>query len=188
MIFCFLTSMDYGLRTRGGIGELIKRISFERNKGRYMGRFFYDIIYFILIVVLMLELVFGIIVETFRDLRIEETKHDYDKQYICFICGVKKDDLEKNRQSFREHCEKVHNVWNYINYMLRLKFSDSQDLNAVNSFALQNIENKKISWVPLIEKHQSPAHNKEEEISTDHETEDDASINEEEREALKVNH
>jgi len=188
MIFCFLTSVDYGFRTRGGIGELITRISFERNKGRYMGRLFYDIIYFILVIVLMLELVFGIIVETFRDLRIEETHHDYDKANICFICGIKKDDLEKNRQNFQEHCEKVHNIWNYINYILRLKFSDPQDLNAINSFALENIEMKRISWVPLIEKNQSPDLGNHEEESTEEESEINGSVNEEERVLPKINH
>lgn len=185
-------SMDYGFRTRGGVGELIQRLSYERNSGRYIGRFFYDLAYFFLVVVLMLELVFGVIIETFRDLRIEETKHEYDKSYICFICGVKKDDLEKNRKSFKEHCEKTHNVWNYINYMLRLKFSDPQDLNAINSFALDMIENKKIGWVPLIEKnlHHSDLNENHDDSNkeSDSEISDDEIVNEEEIGALIINH
>ncbi len=188
MIFCLLTSLDYGLRTRGGIGEIIRRISFERNKVHYILRFIYDILYFALMIVLLLELVFGIIIETFRDLRIKETHNDHDKSYICYICGVKKDYLEKNRLNFKEHCEKVHNIWNYVNYMLRLKFLDPQELNAINSFALENLENKKIGWVPLVENYNKDDYINNTEHFTDDGIEENVSVNEEEREILKINH
>lgn len=149
LIFCFLTQVDYGLRLRGGIGELLKKVSFERNPGTYAARLIYDLIFFILIVVLMLELVFGIIVETFRELRMEQHEMEVDRANICFICGIHRDELEKDRKDFTEHCASQHNVWNYVNYMIRLKFSDPQDLNAVNSYALAQIQKKNISWMSL---------------------------------------
>lgn len=186
MTICFLFCLDYGMRARGGIGELIIRTSYERNHERYYIRFLYDVTYFVIIVVIMLELVFGIIVETFRDLRIKETNNDFDKVNICFICGVRKDDLEKNRKSFKDHCEKVHNVWNYINYILRLKFSDSQDLNAINSYALENIEKNQINWVPLINKNQS--FNLQEDCLSEVDSEEAMSVENEDREVLKINH
>jgi hypothetical protein len=96
----------------------------------------------------MRELVFGIIIETFKDLRIEEQHAEHDKHSICFICGVDKDQLEKDRVDFHLHCKKDHNIWNYINYILRLKFSDPQDLNAINSYTLEQIEKKYTTWIP----------------------------------------
>lgn len=140
--------MDYGLRLRGGVGETIPKVSYERTGSRYAGKFFFSLTFFILIVVLMLELVFGIIIETFKELRIDEQHAEHDLHFKCFICGVSKDDLEKDRIDFEEHNEKVHNMWNYVNYMIRLKFSDKHDLNAINSYTLENIEKKNINWIP----------------------------------------
>jgi hypothetical protein len=149
LIWCFLTELDYGTRFRGGIGELMAKVSYERRTGYYIFRWFYNLTYFILIIILMLEMVFGIIVETFRELRIHQTNNEIDKNDICFICGVKRDELEKNKKNFEEHIQKDHNLWNYVNYMIRLKFSDPHDLNAINSYAQSLLEKKNISWVPL---------------------------------------
>ncbi len=96
----------------------------------------------------MRELVFGIIIESFKDLRIRETNNENDRLTKCFICGVCKDDLEKERINFKSHCDKDHNLWNYINYMLWLKFSDPQNLNAINSYVLEQIEKKYTNWIP----------------------------------------
>ena len=56
--------------------------------------------------------------------------------------------MEKNRQNFVEHRSKIHYIWNYVDYMITLKFSDVHDLNAINSYAKEKIENKDISWLP----------------------------------------
>ncbi len=145
-----MTHSNGGFRIEGGIGDfLVQKFSFERTPGLYAGMFFYDCVSFIIINILMRELVFGIIIETFRDLRMEEQHHEHDKHYICFICGVTKDELEKDRVDFFNHRNVDHNPWNYINYMIRLKFSDPQDLNAINSYTLEQIEKKYITWMPL---------------------------------------
>lgn len=158
--------MDYGLRLRGGVGELLKKRSFQFYGAEYAGRLFYDMVYFLILVVLMLELVFGIIIETFRELRIEEHKSQFDKINICFICGVSKDDLEKDKKNFYEHCEKDHNVWNYVNYMVRLKFSNPHDLNAINSYTVELMKKKNITWFPIYK-------SKEKEIKMQKEKEDE---------------
>ena len=107
-----------------------------------------DDFFFILIVIIAIDLVFGIIISAFNNLRDEEQKHSTDRKNHCFICHVNKNTLEKNRQNFNEHRTKTHNLWNYVDYMIALKFSDFHDLNAINSYANQKIQNKDISWLP----------------------------------------
>ena len=148
LVFCFMSTLDYGLRNRGGVGDLMTRISFKRNTGRYMGRFFYDVTFFLLIVIIMIDMVFGIIIESFQELCNEDQKHENDKKSHCFICHVNRATVEKNRHNFNEHREKTHNLWNYVNYMISLKFADLHDLNAINSYAREKMDNKNISWLP----------------------------------------
>ena len=113
-----------------------------------MGRFFYDVTFFLLIVIIMIDMVFGIIIESFQELCNEDQKHENDKKSHCFICHVNRATVEKNRHNFNEHREKTHNLWNYVNYMISLKFADLHDLNAINSYAREKMDNKNISWLP----------------------------------------
>ena len=142
LIFCFLNSLDSGLRARGGIADSAIRLSYARNRDHYLRRLIMDDFFFILIVIIAIDLVFGIIISAFNNLRDEEQKHSTDRKNHCFICHVNKNTLEKNRQNFNEHRTKTHNLWNYVDYMIALKFSDFHDLNAINSYANQKIQNK----------------------------------------------
>ena len=148
LVFCFMSALDYGLRNRGGMGDLMTRISFKRHPSRYIGRIIYDDLFFILVVIIMIDMVFGIIIESFQELGNEEQKHVNDKKNHCFICHVNRGTVEKNRKDFNEHREKIHNLWNYVNYMISLKFADIHDLNAINSYAREKIDIKNISWLP----------------------------------------
>ena len=148
LVFCFLNAMDSGLRARGGIGDSGRSISFLTNKNHYLKRIIMDDIFFIIIVIIAIDIVFGIIIRGFSKLRDEDEKHENDKKNHCFICHVNKNSVEKNRQNFEEHRNKIHYLWNYVDYMITLKFSDVHDLNAINSYVCEKLGNKDISWLP----------------------------------------
>jgi len=60
---CFLYSLDEGLRNGGGVGDDMK----QPNLGSYKhyGRIVFDLSFFILVVVILLNIIFGIIIDTF---------------------------------------------------------------------------------------------------------------------------
>jgi hypothetical protein len=101
-----------------------------------------------IIVIVLTHIVFGIILDTFTELRMEQYQYENDTANVCFICGIKRDDCEKNNKNFDEHREKEHNVWDYANYMITLRLKDAQDLNATNSYAKEQLELKNIAWIP----------------------------------------
>ena len=143
---CFLTHIDYGMRMGGGAGDIMKTINYEQEY--YSGRFVFSMLFFLVIIVILLNIVFGIIIDTFAELREETTKNENDKKDVCFICGKHRDEIEKAGINFNHHKARNHNLWNYIYYIIGLKFQDPQDLNAVDSFALERIEKSSISWLP----------------------------------------
>ena len=140
LIFCFLNALDSGLRARGGIADSAIRLSYSRNKKHYIRRLIMDDFFFILIVIIAIDLVFGIIIGAFNTLRDEEQRHSADRKNHCFICHVNKNTLEKNRQNFNEHRTKVHNIWNYVDYMMTLKFSDVHDTDRCSRRSCYNAE------------------------------------------------
>ena len=148
LMFCFLTALDSGLRARGGLGDSGERISYARFPGHYVRRIITDDLFFFIVIIIMIDLVFGIVIEAFNHLGAKEQKQKNDVTNHCFICHINKATVEKNRQNFNEHRKKTHYLWNYVDYMISLKFSDIHDLNAINSYAREKLDNKDISWLP----------------------------------------
>jgi hypothetical protein len=115
---------------------VLQNVSLRDRPGFYIvHRLLYDFTFFVVIVIVLKKVLFGIILDTFRELRKKQFQTDSDIANICFICEIEKDECEKNNKSFKEHCENEHNIWEYANYMITLRLKDSQDLNAVNSYA-----------------------------------------------------
>ena len=96
----------------------------------------------------MIDLVFGIILGTFSEMREEERVSDNDRINHCFLCHITREIIEKRKEDFQFHREKRHNMWIYVDYMIFLKFSEFHDLNAINFFARTNLDNKNICFLP----------------------------------------
>ena len=148
LFFCFLSHLEFGLRTDGGIGEYIAKLSFIDTPGYFMGMFFFQFIFYIITIVIMLAVIGGSVIDTFAELRDKSRKDLNDLNNKCFICHGNRDEIEKGGEVFEEHINKVHNVWDYVDYMIGLKFVDPQETNAINSFVIEQLQDKKISWFP----------------------------------------
>ena len=148
LVYCFYTSLNQGSRAHGGLGDLMQKKSWEKSIATWFNRFIFSMIYYILIIILILNIVFGIIIDNFREQRVEMITKQFDAKNICFICGGLKDDFEKEGINFQNHRQNDHYFWNYVYYLIGLKFSNIQDLNAANSYAYEKILNKDISFFP----------------------------------------
>ena len=145
---CFMTHFNYGLRTDGGIGEYIKLKSFNHKAWAYGARFIFILGFFIIVTIILMSIVFGIVIDTFAGLREKYNLIEYDKNNVCFICGVSRDDLEKYGGNFESHINEEHKIWTYVEYIMGLKFVDSQETNSVNSYVIEMISKKNIAWFP----------------------------------------
>ena len=148
LFFCFLSHLEFGIRTDGGIGEYTAKLSFLDNPGYFMGMFFFQFFFYVITVVIMLAVIGGSVIDTFAELRDKSNKDLNDLNNKCFICHGNRDEIEKGGEVFEEHINKVHNIWDYVDYMIGLKFVDPQETNAINSFVIEQLEDKKISWFP----------------------------------------
>lgn len=58
------------------------------NRGKFFVRFVYDVTCFIIINIMLLNIIFGIIIDTFAVLRDEKNTIEDDKKNVCFVCSV----------------------------------------------------------------------------------------------------
>ena len=101
-----------------------------------------------MIMVLILAIIGGTIIDTFAELLEKEQKDKNDMNNVCFICNGERNSIEKKGENFQEHITKVHNMWTYVDYLIGLKFVHPQETNAINSFVIEKVEEKNISWFP----------------------------------------
>jgi len=149
---CFLVNFNYGLRAGGGIADNIQRASYDADaRWYYFGRTIYDLSFFILCIILLLNLIFGMIIDSFGELRDEKNKNDDDRKNTCFVCGMDRSELERH-VSFDDHSIIEHNKWNYLAYLIYLKEKMNYaptELSDLESYVWERYEKKDYEWVPI---------------------------------------
>lgn len=53
----------------------------------FMARVVYDLLFFFIVIIIVLNLIFGVIIDTFADLRSEKQQKDEILRNTCFVCG-----------------------------------------------------------------------------------------------------
>jgi hypothetical protein len=66
---CLLFTVNQGLRNGGGISDSTMSLDSSDSESKYISKFFYDLIFFMLINVISLNIIFGIIIDTFAAMR-----------------------------------------------------------------------------------------------------------------------
>lgn len=109
----------------------------------------YDLSFYIIISTIGLNIVFGIIVDSFSELRDDRYHIVEDMQGVCSICGLPSDEFERNSTGFRHHVKKEHNMWAYILYCLYLSEKDRTEYSAFEAYVADLIAKEDHSWFPV---------------------------------------
>lgn len=141
---CYLTTLGYGLRQGGGVGDVF---DVSVNK-----RWVLDITYYFVITVGMLNLIGGVIITTFGQLREKKARRVRDTIGVCFICGIDKqifDRASDKPDGFQTHIKLDHNMWNYLYFIFLLWEQDKDDDDGLEQYVRRAIDANDISWFPM---------------------------------------
>ena len=67
----------------GGIGDALLKPELTTNSNEYYTRIAYDLMFFVLINVIFMNIIFGIIIDTFAQLRDIRTEQDKYRENVC---------------------------------------------------------------------------------------------------------
>jgi hypothetical protein len=132
------------LRSDGGIGDFMN-ISLGT-------RYIVDTLYFVVVIVILLNVIFGIVIDTFGNLRAEKDDRQTDTKGFCFICGIDKqvfDRASDGVQGFTVHIKSDHNMWNYLFFIIYIWEQDKDDDDGLEQFVRRSIEVNDINWFPM---------------------------------------
>jgi inositol 1,4,5-triphosphate receptor type 1 len=118
--------------------------------GLYIPRTIFDITFFVIVTTVGLNIIFGIIVDAFSELRDERYKTEADQKGSCFICNYQAYEFERRAKGFKHHVKHEHNMWDYIYFSLELDRIDSSNQNAIQQYVYDQIEEGDTNFFPIL--------------------------------------
>ncbi|XP_067229219.1 inositol 1,4,5-trisphosphate-gated calcium channel ITPR1 [Chanodichthys erythropterus] len=143
---CMITVLSHGLRSGGGVGDVLRKPSKEERL--FAARVVYDLLFFFLVIIIVLNLIFGVIIDTFADLRSEKQRKEEILKTTCFICGLERDKFDNKTVTFEEHIKEEHNLWHYLFFIVLVRVKDSTEYTGPESYVAQMIKEHNLDWFP----------------------------------------
>lgn len=145
---CVVTVTNWGLRSSGGIGDQMELHPYTPNDSVAYGRVVFDLSFFLVMCVLWLNIILGLIIDTFSALRQEKEAIQDSIANACFICGLSRDVLTRVGPGFLYHTRKEHNVFMYVFMIDYLRSKDYLDLTGREGYVLAKFEARDTSFFP----------------------------------------
>jgi len=166
---CFLVTVDMGLR-KGDIGGALEDIQWrdivpgtfieecDSPPGlEYMGclgvggddvgpfiflRIIYTSTFFIFINTILINIIFGVIIDTFGDLRAQNQAMAEEMEQRCFVCGLERYKFEINStdgNGFGKHIRDDHNMWIYLYFIVYLYRKNVDEQTGFESYVFDRL-------------------------------------------------
>ena len=98
---CLFTTVNIGIRSGGGLGENLSQIMWS--DPNYTMRYVFDMAFFLIINIVLLNIFFGIIIDAFADKRAQNVEQNIEITNQCFICGISKSRFDIENIPWKEH-------------------------------------------------------------------------------------
>uniref|UniRef100_M4AG82 Inositol 1,4,5-trisphosphate receptor n=1 Tax=Xiphophorus maculatus TaxID=8083 RepID=M4AG82_XIPMA len=149
LLMCIVTVLNHGLRNGGGVGDVLRKPS-KNQEPLFPARVVYDLLFYFVVIIIVLNLIFGVIIDTFADLRSEKQKKEEILKTTCFIC-LERDKFDNKTVSFEEHIKLEHNIWNYLYFIVLVREKNQTDYTGPESYVAHMIKNNNLDWFPRMQ-------------------------------------
>lgn len=113
-------------------------------------RMVYTFAFFIMVSAVALEIVFGVIVDSFKALREENEQKEKDITNKCFICGQSRNIFDSGPGGFQAHVKEEHNMWMYMYFLIHIReMEDKTELNGIESYVYGKSIKNDTSFFPV---------------------------------------
>ena len=152
LITCFLECFNYGMRNGGGLGDSLWAYDFRSHPQTWTMRAIVDLVFFLFVNVILLNVVFGVIIDKFGEFRDTKISQDFDRENVCFICGKDRAEISAFTD-FNEHIMKQHNLIDYWRYIVYLQESEEkygrQLMTGLQHHVLSLVDKDSFDWFPV---------------------------------------
>lgn len=112
-----------------------------------------DITFFMFVMTVLLNVIFGVIIDTFSSLREKKDHKRLQTINYCFICGIDKQTFDRasadGTAGFNHHIKFDHNMWNYLKFIIYIWEQDKDDDDGLEQFVRRAVDKSEINWFPM---------------------------------------
>lgn len=156
---CFFYLVNLGFRNGGGLADSMRIYKYGEDP-KFGMKVFFDLSFFIIITVIILNIVFGVIIDTFDDMRTKFMDRGesmvvlfYELEAIlknyCLICSNQRQEFEEDGTNFNIHKTVQHQLWLYVYYVKYLMHKRRVEYTGDEVSVWGNYENGLTNWMPL---------------------------------------
>jgi len=143
---CFVSVLHHGL-VEGPYTQFEGKMGSSFSQA--IGIAAFDVTFFIIVTTIGLNIIFGIIVDTFSQLRDSKWEIDKDMLTNCFICSRESYDFEKSGGGFLRHVQHEHNQWAYLFFFIHLDETRPNDYSALELYVYKMLVQNNFDFFPL---------------------------------------
>jgi hypothetical protein len=141
---CFKMSL-YCIQSGGGVSDYMN--------DQFDTRLVLTVTFYLVFMTILLNVIFGIIIDTFGGLRQEKDERFAQTVNYCFVCGIDKQTFDRmavdSSDGFRRHIRVDHNMWNYLKFVIFIWEQDRDDDDGLEQFVRRCVDSADVSWMPL---------------------------------------
>eukprot|EP00298_Acanthocystis_sp_HF-20_P007147 c16810_g1_i1.p1 GENE.c16810_g1_i1~~c16810_g1_i1.p1 ORF type:complete len:154 (-),score=45.46 c16810_g1_i1:12-473(-) len=103
-------------------------------------------------VVILLNMISGIIIDTFGAIRTKKQEIENDIKQKCFICGIEAsvfDHYGDDEGGFKAHISSAHNIWQYVYFLIYLREKDEIEYNGTESYVRHCLNKNDTNFLPI---------------------------------------
>ena len=144
LMSCFATTSVYGLRQPMGTAALMYPT--------LLSRFALDMAYYVIVLVLAMNIIFGIVIDTFGNLRGQKNSRHAETIGKCFICNIDREVFDRaadGPDGFKVHVKRDHNMWNYMYFVFLIWEQSKESDDGLEHYIRDCIEKNELSWFPV---------------------------------------
>lgn len=150
---CFIITLDQCFKRNGGYGAFLDDVytmEDETESATFnVGRVIFDQASNFILLILIAQILAGLIIDKFGELRENAENMEEDIKSNCIVCGEKSDVIErKTGETFEQHKEERHNIWQYLLYIGYLRAKPKEEYNILQETIYKLFKKRSIAWLP----------------------------------------
>jgi hypothetical protein len=114
----------------------------------FVPRIIFDLGFYFTIPLIAISIIFGIVIDTFAQLRAEKEDKQRDMISNCFICSLPRDLFDRHAKGFEHHIHHDHNLWAYLYFMTYLRYKPKEDYTGIESYVASCIARNSTEFFP----------------------------------------
>ena len=109
----------------------------------------FDLTFYVVILIILLNILFGIIIDTFGELRTKKNELDYLIQNNCIICELSKFNIDSKGEGWQTHIKQNHFILNYFFFFVYIRRRQDCQCNALEQEVKAKLVKKDFSFMPF---------------------------------------